>query len=165
MLAFTVTCQGSGGTQPQSVTVADSSSGQQIAQAQVVGNTATFQNVAWSTVPSGPTEAAQGSIVATCTYVAPAPPIPGNPMPVVFSPGNTQEVRGTATLSDVITWPTWSTYFPTGNWLTTPPSTAVTSGSYPNSGTTISGPTVFRYTYTISNTLLCFQGAAVSCCC
>jgi hypothetical protein len=63
----------------------------------------------------------------------------------------------------VVTWPSWSTYFPTGNWLTTPPTTALTSGTAPSQGVSVTGPfpVVYTYSYTVSNTLLCFQGAQV----
>lgn len=59
-------------------------------------------------------------------------------------------------------WPTWSQYFPAGNWLTTAPTTAVTSGNYPSSGTTLRDSTTFSYIMTISNTILCISGASVS---
>lgn len=52
-------------------------------------------------------------------------------------------------------------FFPSGGWLTTTPTTAVTAGAYPSSGTTLRGSTTLSYTWTLSNTLLCFNGAAV----
>lgn len=105
----------------------------------------------------------QGRIFATCVYPSDPKTIEGAPVDIIYNAGNTQQIRATASLTDAITWPTWSIYFPSGNWLTTPPTTALTSGTAPNQGVSITGPfpVVFQYSYTVSNTLLCFQGAQV----
>jgi hypothetical protein len=125
------------------------------------GVTTTFTNVEYGKAPDGPSGQAQGQIRASCAYPT-GPDKEGTPVDVVYNAGNTQEIRATAKLTDVITWPTWATYFPAGNWLNIPPSTAV-SGNFPGAGTAVTGPfpVVYLYTYTVSNTLLCVTGVQV----
>jgi len=169
-LSFVVTCPG---TNFATARVSETGSDKELASAVVNNGRAEFNNVPWTKMPSRPTDTSQGSIVATC-FPPPqqqlVPNQPGVPTPgtqgeskeVVFQPANTREVRGTASLTDVITWPTWNNYFQ-GTWLNTPPSIAVTSGNYPTPGTIVSDSETYRYTYTISNTILCFTGAQVRC--
>lgn len=126
------------------------------------GGITTFQDIAFK-APDTPSDTVQGRIFATCVYPSDPTSIEGAPVDITYNTGNTQQIRATASLTDAITWPTWSIYFPAGNWLTTPPTTALTSGTAPNQGVSITGPfpVVFQYSYTVSNTLLCFQGAQV----
>lgn len=160
-LSFTVTCP-TGPGNPTSVTVSDVGGGP-ISTAPATGPSTTFTNVAYP-APASPTNTPQGQIRATCVYSGNVAPIDGPPVDVIYSTGNTQEIRATATLTDVITWPNWSTYY-VGTWLNVPPSTTLTSGTAPNTGTTVAGPfpVVYEYTYTVGNTLLCFTGAQVRC--
>lgn len=161
MLSFTVNCPVA--IPPATSAYVEEVGGSKLSDSPVNAEKAPF-NVAWAKVPDSPTDKSQGQIQATCVYPK-GPPVTGPVYDVVFNPGNTVQVRSTGTLNDVITWPTWSTYFPTGGWLTTPPTAAITSGSYPT-GAAVTGPfpVQYQYTYTISNTLLCFQGAPVRVC-
>lgn len=169
-LSFTVTCPG---TNFATASVSEAGSDKELASTVVNNGRADFNNVPWTKVPSSPTVTSQGSIVATCFPPpqqqlvpnqpgTPTPGTRGEPKEVVFQPANTREVRGTASLTDVIKWPTWNDYFQ-GTWLNTPPSIAVTSGNFPAPGTVVTDSEIFRYTYTISNTILCFTGAQVRC--
>lgn len=135
-----------------------------IASLPAAGTTTTFTNVEGKAPPEGPSGQSQGQICATCIYPT-GPDREGAPVDVVYNAGNTQEIRASAKLTDVITWPTWSTYFPAGNWLNIPPSTVV-SGNFPGAGTAVTGPfpVVYSYTYTVSNTLLCITGVQVRRC-
>lgn len=98
-LTFTVTC--AVGSTSVSVTTG---SGAALGTANIPTGTtsATFAAVPLPVSVGG---AGAGTITATCS---PGGTLDQVTTPITFTPANTVEVRGTATLSDVITWPTWS---------------------------------------------------------
>lgn len=119
---------------------------------------ATFSNVPYSSPP----KAASGAVVGSITVECAGGPPSSVSVDISFPAANAKLIRDTATLTDVMTWPTWSSYYPQGGWLTTPPSTALSRGTSLTGGVTVTESQTFDYAHTVSNILLCFNGAPVS---
>jgi len=110
-----------------------------------VGGVAQFTDVPWtSDTGSVKAECATGSVEE----------------PVTFADANTNLEHGTAVVTDTINWPNWSSY-PPGTDAPTNPTLAVTTGTYPAPGTTITGSTTYQYTWTVSNLMFCVTDAPV----
>lgn len=101
-----------------------------------------------------------GTIVAQC-YDNTTALVGGKvDIPVVFAKADTTEVGDTATANDVPAWPDWAANVRPGTVPVKLPK--VTALGIPPDNTPLAAGKTFKYSYEVSDTLLCLSGAPVS---
>jgi len=121
-------------------------------------------NLPWDYSELQPVVTPVGTVVAQCYNNATAQVGIDVSIPVVFAKADTTEVGDTAKATDVVTWPDWAANVRPGTVPVKLPKTTL-QGTPPDNAVlaAVGGATFpFKYSYEVSDTLLCLSGAPVS---